>query len=167
MRGLTQRGFFGFPIATGSWCELDASTLGPGFSLAISQVTLAAPLPVRPSEVRIFCNGVAVCSLSQRVPNSRLQLTVGSKFAFECVGPEGSGGVHLIGYTYVAGKRRAQDEEPEEARTEVEWEELQRLRKRRVAELRAGGALALRLRLLHDDEEQRLDDDVEVVQDLL
>ena len=143
MRGVSQRGFFGLPIAVGTCCELDGSTLEPGVSLDISQVTLAAPLPVGPSQVVIYCNDVVLCSLSQRVPNVKVQLTVGSKFAFECVGPEGSGGVHLIGFTYASGKRRAQpEEEPEESRTEAEWLELQRGRKRRVAELQREAAAA-------------------------
>ena len=138
-----QRGFFGLPIAASSWCELDASSLGPGVSLTISQVTLAAPLPTAPSKVRLFCNGVAICSLSQRMPNSKVQLSVASKISFECVGPDNSGGVHLIGYTYANVKRREpKDPEPEDKRTEDEWGELQRGRKRRIEELRREAAVA-------------------------
>ena len=58
----------------------------------------------------------------------------------ECVGPKGSGGVDLTGYTYVNADRRTEDEEPEERRTEAEWLELQRGRKRRVEELRREAA---------------------------
>ena len=40
-----QKRFFGMPLAAGSWCELDTSTLGPGVALTVSQATLAEPLP--------------------------------------------------------------------------------------------------------------------------
>ena len=40
-----QKRFFGVPLAAGSWCELDTSTLGPGVALTVSQATLAEPLP--------------------------------------------------------------------------------------------------------------------------
>ena len=113
--GVHHRGFFGKHIAANTSCELDASSLRLGDTLAVTLVTLAAPLQpsTAPSEVRLFCNGVVICTLSQRVPNLRLQLTVSTKMSVECVGPKGSGGVDLTGYTYVNSNRRAQDEEPE------------------------------------------------------
>ena len=140
--GVHHRGFFGKHIAANTSCELDASSLRLGDTLAVTLVTLAAPLQpsTAPSEVRLFCNGVVICTLSQRVPNLRLQLTVSTKMSVECVGPKGSGGVDLTGYTYVNADRRTEDEEPEERRTEAEWLELQRGRKRRVEELRREAA---------------------------
>ena len=45
MASAGQKRFFGVPLAAGSWCELNTSTLGLGVALTVSQATLAEPLP--------------------------------------------------------------------------------------------------------------------------
>ena len=61
---IQKRHFFGLPLAAGSCCELDTSSLGQGVALAVSQVALAAPLPSATDNIQLFCNGVFLCALT-------------------------------------------------------------------------------------------------------
>lgn len=156
MAAAGQKRFFGVPLTAGSWCELDTSTLGPGVALTVSQATLAEPLPAASAEVLIIRNGVILCALSRAVPNARLPFNPARDPSFECVGPDGCS-VHVVGYTFVHGKRRRLDtasaeeetdgtvrgkrrrqiieDEEVDGPTEAEYMELQRARTQRVAEL--------------------------------
>ena len=175
-----QKRFFGVPLTAGSWCELDTSSLGPGVALTVSQATLAEPLPsgtcthsvnarvhtalpahllrapmAASAEVLIIRNGVILCALSRAAPNARLPFNPARDPSFECVGPDGCS-VHVVGYTFVHGKRRLDtasaeeetdgtvrgkrrrqiiEDEEVDGPTEAEYMELQRARTRRVADL--------------------------------
>ena len=99
------------PLSAGSWCELNTSSLGPGVALAVSQATLAEPLPAASAEVLLLRNGVLLCSLSRASPNARLPFNPARDPSFECVGPDGCS-VHVVGYTFVnCGKRPPAAEE--------------------------------------------------------
>ena len=142
---IQKRHFFGLPLAAGSCCELDTSSLGQGVALAVSQVALAAPLPSASDNIQLFCNGVFLCALTHDQPNARLPFNPASKPSLDCVGPEGSG-VHIVGYTYVHAKKRkrSDDKVGDVSRAEyAEYEkymELQRARTRRVEELQREAA---------------------------
>ena len=108
------------------------------------------------AEVLIIRNGVILCALSRAAPNARLPFNPARDPSFECVGPDGCS-VHVVGYTFVQGKRRRLDtasaeeetdgtvrgkrrrqiieEEEVDGPTEAEYMELQRARTRRVADL--------------------------------
>ena len=116
---------------------------------------LHAPMAAS-AEVLIIRNGVILCALSRAVPNARLPFNPARDPSFECVGPDGCS-VHVVGYTFVHGKRRRLDtasaeeetdgtvrgkrrrqiieDEEVDGPTEAEYMELQRARTQRVAEL--------------------------------
>merc|ERR1719272_595592 len=135
-RRVRQRRSFGGNLPAGSMATLDT---GPGVAVVLSQATLAE-LPQQRGTVQLFCNGVLFCSLSRDAPDARLPLTPTSAPSFECVGPEGSL-VHVCGYTFALDghSQLAQEDEEEEVEltgpTEAEYTEIQRGRKRRLAEL--------------------------------
>mmetsp|Transcript_33953 Transcript_33953/g.56148 ORF Transcript_33953/g.56148 Transcript_33953/m.56148 type:complete len:311 (+) Transcript_33953:188-1120(+) len=133
---VSQRRFFGMPLASGCTCRLETCKLGPGVALAVSQATLAEPLLSESATVQLFCNGMLLCSLSQDAPNARLPSIPTRTPSFKCVGPKGTI-VHVVGYTHAQCQGQPMEEEDVEVvlPTGEEYAERQRARKRRVQEL--------------------------------
>ena len=105
------------------------------------------------AEVLVIRDGVTLCALSRAAPNARLPFNAARDPSFECVGPDGCS-VHVVGYTFVHGKRRLDftssetdgtvrgkrrrqmvEDEEVDGPTEAEYMELQRARTLRVAQL--------------------------------
>ena len=113
---------------------------------------LRAPVAAS-AEVLVIRDGVTLCALSRAAPNARLPFNAARDPSFECVGPDGCS-VHVVGYTFVHGKRRLDftssetdgtvrgkrrrqmvEDEEVDGPTEAEYMELQRARTLRVAQL--------------------------------
>jgi hypothetical protein len=141
MIGIRQRHFFGVHLAAGSTYDLGTSMLGQGVALAISQATLADPLPPKAAAVQLLCNGMVLCSLSRDKPNARVPTSAIRSPCFECFGPEGSA-IHLVGYTFVRCRKRPVEEVEEETDGQAAADYVERMlaRKRRIAQLQREAA---------------------------
>ena len=138
--GRGSRAFFGLPVAANAWCQIDTSSFDRGVALDLSQAALASPLLDTSAQVQLFCDGVLMCTLSNKMPNARLPTRNIKSVSFECVGPAGSG-IHVTGNTYQINTGR--EVAPQEGgRTLAEWEATQVGRKRRIDELRREAATA-------------------------